>query len=398
VLTNLVEAGYMTEGQVHAARLNPAKIIETQRANSPDWFLDWAFEQVPRVAEGRGHYVLTARTTVDLGMQQAAQDALINTLVGLTNNCLASIRQAAQRDRLVREKRLRELEAKRLPATTKCCRTCKVDKPLDEFAKHRLSKDGHRHDCKDCVANGRVKKRPPLTPEQRQADRARRDEPHRRIANEIAVAAWRNRNPQAVTARLTLAREVRSGHIMPAPTCQAAGCSSSDRLQAHHNDYRKARRVVWLCAGHHRRVHNGHRVKLKATAPARFARAEDELTGATMTTTRTTTTKPKTTKAKSAKRRSMPLKLTPAASSNAKATSTKGNRNKLCEGFIETLYDLWCEGGREALRRVMEEKPVAFMQAIGALVPKEFAVDQETAGGFAAVWRALGKASASRED
>jgi penicillin-binding protein 1A len=50
VLTNLVEAGYMTEGQVHAARLNPAKIIETQRANSPDWFLDWAFEQIPRVA------------------------------------------------------------------------------------------------------------------------------------------------------------------------------------------------------------------------------------------------------------------------------------------------------------------------------------------------------------
>jgi penicillin-binding protein 1A len=81
VLTNLVEAGYMTEGQVHAARLNPAKIIETQRANSPDWFLDWAFEQIPRVAEGRGHYVLTARTTVDLGMQQAAQDALVNTLL-----------------------------------------------------------------------------------------------------------------------------------------------------------------------------------------------------------------------------------------------------------------------------------------------------------------------------
>ena len=32
------------------------------------------------MAEGRGHYVLTARTTVDLGMQQAAQDALVNTL------------------------------------------------------------------------------------------------------------------------------------------------------------------------------------------------------------------------------------------------------------------------------------------------------------------------------
>ena len=65
---------------MHAARLNPAKIIETRPTHSPDWFLDWAFEEIQRVAEGRGHYVLTARTTVDLGLQQAAQDALVNTL------------------------------------------------------------------------------------------------------------------------------------------------------------------------------------------------------------------------------------------------------------------------------------------------------------------------------
>ena len=80
VLTNLVEAGYMSAGQVHAARLNPAKFIDTRPTHSPDWFLDWAFEEAQRLGEGRGHYVLTARTTVDLGMQQSAQDAMINTL------------------------------------------------------------------------------------------------------------------------------------------------------------------------------------------------------------------------------------------------------------------------------------------------------------------------------
>ena len=67
VLTNLVEAGYMSPGQVHAARLNPARVIEPRQSQSPDWFLDWAFEEVQRIAEGRGHYVLTARVTVDLG-------------------------------------------------------------------------------------------------------------------------------------------------------------------------------------------------------------------------------------------------------------------------------------------------------------------------------------------
>jgi penicillin-binding protein 1A len=65
---------------VHAARLNPARVIEPQQSQSPDWFLDWAFEEVQRVAEGRGQYVLTARVTVDLAMQRAAQEAIVTTL------------------------------------------------------------------------------------------------------------------------------------------------------------------------------------------------------------------------------------------------------------------------------------------------------------------------------
>jgi penicillin-binding protein 1A len=80
VLNNLVEAGYMSTGQVHAARLSPARIVEPQQSQSPDWFLDWAFEEVQRIAEGKGSYVLTARVTVDLDMQRAAQEAMVTTL------------------------------------------------------------------------------------------------------------------------------------------------------------------------------------------------------------------------------------------------------------------------------------------------------------------------------
>ena len=53
VLDNLVEAGYYTAGQVHGARMNPARIIENRAPNSPDWFLDWAYEEVQRLAEGK---------------------------------------------------------------------------------------------------------------------------------------------------------------------------------------------------------------------------------------------------------------------------------------------------------------------------------------------------------
>ncbi len=80
VLNNLVEAGYMSAGQVHAARLNPARVVEPQQSQSPDWFLDWAYEEVQRIAEGKGQYVLTARVTVDLDMQRAAQEAIVTTL------------------------------------------------------------------------------------------------------------------------------------------------------------------------------------------------------------------------------------------------------------------------------------------------------------------------------
>ena len=90
VLNNLVESGFYTSGQVHNARVNPAKIIETRNPNSPDWFLDWAFEEVQRIAAGRGQHVLTARTTIDLNMQKATDEALTTALKEYRGNHITS--------------------------------------------------------------------------------------------------------------------------------------------------------------------------------------------------------------------------------------------------------------------------------------------------------------------
>ncbi len=76
VLTNMVEAGFMTEGQVHGARLNPAKVKQKPDFYSPDYFLDWAFDEVQRLAQGKGDFVLTAQTTIDIKLQQAAESAV----------------------------------------------------------------------------------------------------------------------------------------------------------------------------------------------------------------------------------------------------------------------------------------------------------------------------------
>lgn len=82
VLTNLVQGGLMTEGQVIAARRNPATVIDRAQSPAPDYFLDWAFDEVQRLAdEGKiRKRSLIVRTTIDMGLQQAAEDAVESSL------------------------------------------------------------------------------------------------------------------------------------------------------------------------------------------------------------------------------------------------------------------------------------------------------------------------------
>ncbi len=76
VLTNLVQSGFMTEGQVLAARLHPANVVDRGEIESPDYFLDWAFEEAKRLAQPYGIHSMVARTTIDMGVQKAAEEAL----------------------------------------------------------------------------------------------------------------------------------------------------------------------------------------------------------------------------------------------------------------------------------------------------------------------------------
>ncbi len=76
VLTNIVQAGFMTEGQIVQARRNPATPVERDTIDSPDYFLDWAFDEVKRIAPRNGTHSLVARTTVDMNIQKAAEESL----------------------------------------------------------------------------------------------------------------------------------------------------------------------------------------------------------------------------------------------------------------------------------------------------------------------------------
>ncbi len=76
VLTNLVDAGFMTEGQVYGARLNPARVVDRTETYAPNYFLDWAFEEVQKLMKDKNEYVLTARTTLDTSLQKLAEQSV----------------------------------------------------------------------------------------------------------------------------------------------------------------------------------------------------------------------------------------------------------------------------------------------------------------------------------
>jgi penicillin-binding protein 1A len=79
VLNSMVEAGYVTEGQIYAALRNPATPVDRSRDLTPDWYLDYAFDEVKKLAEEKklgDERVLTVRTALDSNLQKHA-DAII---------------------------------------------------------------------------------------------------------------------------------------------------------------------------------------------------------------------------------------------------------------------------------------------------------------------------------
>ncbi len=84
VLDNLVEAGFMTEGQVFGARRNPAMAIDRRDERAPNYYLDWAFDEMKKLAEtlpkSVHERVFVVRVALDTEMQRNAERALENSL------------------------------------------------------------------------------------------------------------------------------------------------------------------------------------------------------------------------------------------------------------------------------------------------------------------------------
>jgi penicillin-binding protein 1A len=84
VLDNLVDAGFMTEGQVFGARRNPATAVDRREEVSPNYYLDWAFDEMRRLVDtfpkSYTERVFVVRTAIDMNVQRAAEGAIENQL------------------------------------------------------------------------------------------------------------------------------------------------------------------------------------------------------------------------------------------------------------------------------------------------------------------------------
>ncbi|HEY0236920.1 MAG TPA: PBP1A family penicillin-binding protein, partial [Afipia sp.] len=84
VLDNLVDAGFMTEGQVFGARRNPASVVDRRDEAAPNYYLDYAFEEMKKLVDtfprSYTERVFTVRTAIDMNVQKAAEETVEDQL------------------------------------------------------------------------------------------------------------------------------------------------------------------------------------------------------------------------------------------------------------------------------------------------------------------------------
>lgn len=157
----------------------------------------------------------------------------------------------------------------------KACRVCGETKCLTDFFCDRGRDDGLRRECKECSrAYQRERyRRPGVLDAQRKKHRAsalpearlsRRRERGRARAKEESVRKARaefdhrrrETKPETVAAHHAVSEALACGVLVKQP---CASCGSSQKLQAHHDDYSKPLEVRWMCCACHMLHHQAQK-------------------------------------------------------------------------------------------------------------------------------------------
>ena len=134
---------------------------------------------------------------------------------------------------------------------SKTCFKCSTEKPLGEFYVHPRMADGHLNKCKECAKNDVHKHREQNLEKVRAYDRARAKHKDRIKAATQVTKAWRQEDKRRAVAHSAVARAIKSGLLARLPCSQCGAVNSV----AHHEDYDKPLKVVWLCQSCHVQHH-----------------------------------------------------------------------------------------------------------------------------------------------
>lgn len=94
------------------------------------------------------------------------------------------------------------------------------------------------------------------------------------------------------------------------------------------------------------------------------------------------------TTAKAAATQLRPYQWRPGQSGNPRG-GKKGARRKLADAFCRDMLEAWEDGGPAIIRAAAIKNPVAFIQVIAHIMPKDFQLELEAGPNFKALWAAL---------
>ena len=139
----------------------------------------------------------------------------------------------------------------------KQCKYCGECKPLSEYHKNKLSKDGHKSHCKECNRAYSLKWRSENLERIRAYDRERGNRQSPEYQRN-----YRRSNPIKYGAHKMVKNHVRDGKMQAPDNCEC--CGAGKKLHAHHDDYAKPLKVRWLCASCHGEWHQKNGEALNA--------------------------------------------------------------------------------------------------------------------------------------
>jgi hypothetical protein len=145
----------------------------------------------------------------------------------------------------------------------KTCRECGINKPMNEYYKHKAMADGHLNKCKSCVRSRVGNHMKENADYYKKYDKQRANLPHRVEARKAyakteqgKIAIKRAREKYAAIYPLRRAAHIITGNAIRDGVLKKQPCLvCGDNSEAHHPDYSRPLDVVWLCANHHREAH-----------------------------------------------------------------------------------------------------------------------------------------------